>query len=63
MRKKLLFNREDGIPLKELVSSYYSNGGMIQTKDGGLHCLIDEDRKKLNKMLDEFFKTAEFREK
>ncbi len=43
------------------VASYYLPVGCIQTNDSDMHFLIDEDREKLNKLIEEFLKTAFFK--
>ena len=62
MKKELVFKRNhDGIPASISVSSYHPTG-LIQTWDADMHMLIDKDRERLNKMLEEFFKIAEFKD-
>lgn len=58
VKKKFSFDHAD-----DDVSSYYLRGGCIQTVNSNMHFLIDEDRKKLNKIIEEFLKEAHFKKR
>lgn len=51
MRKKITIND---------IISYHPKGGIVLIRDQGMDSLIKEDKEKLNEILNEFFKTAEF---
>ncbi len=45
------------------ISAYYPYGGILQTIDGGMHFLDEEEKELLNKYLEEFFNKAWFKVK
>ena len=63
VKKKFSFDFSEYDHVDDLFNSYYAEGGCVMTVGERLYFLTDEYKDKLNKYLEEFLKTALFKEK
>jgi len=61
VKKNISFDHETHAG--NVINSYHPWGGIIQTVDGNMLLISNEDKEKLNKYLEEFLKTARFKQK